>query len=504
MTENKAPADVCLILEGTYPFVSGGVAHWSHALIKQQPDLTFHIVAIRPPFLSSPPVFELPRNVSGMTEIFLQELPPGDEPSDKEAVQKLFASIELPMLKLQHFGRLEDLQKVIEGFSRFPFTLGSKILLESEESWHLTLRMYRSTMGDSSFLNFYFSWKGLIASLYSILLAPMPKAKIYHAASTGFAGLFLARAHLENKSPCLITEHGIYTNERRIEITLADWLYDQKTMDLVIDPVTRERDLKDFWIDTFFGYSRLCYAAASKIITLYHGNQEYQLADGAPKEKLSVIPNGVDIKTYGSVQKEPGRPPAIALIGRVVPIKDVKSFIHSVNMIKEKVPEVKALIIGPTDEEPEYFQECQELAQNLNLKETLSFVGKVRTIDYLPKIDVLVMTSISESQPLVVLEAGAAGIPCVTTDAGSCMELIYGKIDESPPLGAGGAVTPLSNPSAIADNIILLLKDPPYYASCSQAIKKRVETYYDEKEVQKNYQEIYHEMMEQSRKPEES
>ena len=66
----------------------------------------------------------------------------------------------------------------------------------------MTLRMYRSMMGDSSFLNFYFSWKGLIASLYSILLADIPSAKVYHAASTGYAGLFLTRAHLETGRPC--------------------------------------------------------------------------------------------------------------------------------------------------------------------------------------------------------------------------------------------------------------------------------------------------------------
>ena len=104
-----------------------------------------------------------------------------------------------------------------------------------------------------------------------------------------------------------------------------------------------------------------------------------------------------------------------------------------------------------------YYEECVELVENLRLQNTVIFTGRANVIDFLPKIDVVVLTSISESQPLVILEAGAAGIPCVTTDAGSCPELIYGKIDESPPLGPGGAVTPLSSPGSIADSITLLL-----------------------------------------------
>ena len=143
----------------------------------------------------------------------------------------------------------------------------------------------------------------------------------------------------------LITEHGIYTNERRIEITLADWLYDQRTMDLSIDPSIYERDLKDFWIDTFFGYSKLCYDSCDKVITLYYGNQEYQLADGADPKKLLVIPNGVDYDKYASIPRDHSHPPTIALIGRVVPIKDIKSYIHAVSILKDKIPDIKAYIM---------------------------------------------------------------------------------------------------------------------------------------------------------------
>ena len=39
-------ADVCLLLEGTYPYISGGVSTWTHDLIRSHSDLKFALVSI--------------------------------------------------------------------------------------------------------------------------------------------------------------------------------------------------------------------------------------------------------------------------------------------------------------------------------------------------------------------------------------------------------------------------------------------------------------------------
>ena len=62
-------------------------------------------------------------------------------------------------------------------------------------------------------------------------------------------------------------------------------------------------------------------------------------------------------------------------------------------------------------------------------------------------IAALALTSISEAQPLVILEAGAAGVPTVATDVGACREMIEGPQSEVPPLGPGGAIVGLLIPS---------------------------------------------------------
>ena len=59
----SATADVCLLLEGTYPFVSGGVSSWVHSLLLAHPDLSFHLVCLTPDDRPRQQRFQPPGNV---------------------------------------------------------------------------------------------------------------------------------------------------------------------------------------------------------------------------------------------------------------------------------------------------------------------------------------------------------------------------------------------------------------------------------------------------------
>jgi len=328
-----------------------------------------------------------------------------------------------------------------------------------------------------------------MGGFYSILLAEIPPARMYHAVSTGYAGLMAAKAKIETNRPVLLTEHGIYTNERRIEISMSDWFHQKSQGWLNLN--NKKKDLKDLWIDTFINYSRICYAASDKIITLFPENQTMQIADGADPEKLEVIPNGVDYPTYSKIIKTKTSRPTIALIGRMVPIKDIKSFILACDILKRRIPDLLAYLIGPTDEDELYYEECKEMIRFMGLQETISFTGRVKLTDYMDKIEVNVLTSISEGQPLVILEMGAVGIPSVATNVGACAELILGNEQESPRLKPGGAVTPLSNPAKTAKEVGDLLEDKNWYEQCSQAMKERVHRYYNECDLIDRYRGLY-------------
>ena len=188
-------ADICLFLEGTYPYVSGGVSAWTHDLIRNHPELTFTLISLIPPNFVGERKYELPSNVIALQDVKIQSLERGDTYLSEKKKKKFFEGLELPFLHLQSKGGLAILKQVISLMKETQIELGEEILIHSEDAWKLIVRMYSASLGNASFLDFYWTWIGLFGGLFSILLGPLPKAKVYHSFCTGYAGLYL-RAQL--------------------------------------------------------------------------------------------------------------------------------------------------------------------------------------------------------------------------------------------------------------------------------------------------------------------
>ena len=105
----------------------------------------------------------------------------------------------------------------------------------------------------------------------------------------GYAGLAGAYARHLTGRPYVVTEHGIYTNERRIELSVADWIFDIPARAVLLSG-DRPAELREFWLKGFIGFSRVAYAAADVITTQYRANQDYQRADGAPERQAPHHP----------------------------------------------------------------------------------------------------------------------------------------------------------------------------------------------------------------------
>jgi glycosyltransferase involved in cell wall biosynthesis len=247
----------------------------------------------------------------------------------------------------------------------------------------------------------------------------------------------------------------------------------------------------------------MSYGAADEVFTLYEGNRQRQLADGARDAALRIIPNGVNVERFRAVRRPEGAdiPPVLALIGRVVPIKDIKTFVRAMRIIRTRMPEAQGWLYGPEDEDEAYTRECRMLVDSLGLAHVVKFKGFGKPEEIFPQTGLCVLSSVSEGQPLVVLEGFAAGIPAVTTNVGSCSELIDGNTAEDKALGSAGAVVPIADPAALAEAAFALLSDRAAWQSASQAAIQRVETYYDEVDMITRYAQVYAQQM-QHRGPE--
>jgi glycosyltransferase involved in cell wall biosynthesis len=180
----------------------------------------------------------------------------------------------------------------------------------------------------------------------------------------------------------------------------------------------------------------------------------------------------------------------VGLVGRVDNVKDIKTFLEVMAIVKKEYQKVEAWIIGPTDNQPGYYTECTELLDMLGLNDTITFTGIADVLDYYKKMDVLVLTSIKEAMPLVVMEAMACGIPVVTTDVGACNELVYGLDDG---IGPAGIVARIRDVQAIAAATVKILEDKELASDFGENGIKRIERLYREDLIIKQYFNIYQE-----------
>ena len=482
--------DVCLIVEGCYPYRRGGVSNWVDSLLRDQAARTFAVISIQPPDIEPPPLYSLPPNVRSLRRLELGARAGARrwaEPQPAAAGELTDALVDF-----SRSGGLQTLMRVAASarMAARQSTDALAGLVDTRLGWKIACRMYRETAPSVSFRAYYWTWRALFGGLFAVLAFPLPRAAVFHTASTGFAGLLAARAAIESGRPALLTEHGIYTNERLIEVLMADWISDDIELSLSVHD--RRVDLRSFWIDCFESYAGACYEASSVIVSLFSDNQAFQSDLGAEPTKLRVIPNGVSWRDFADLPVASNdAPPTVALIGRVVAFKDIKTFLFAVRLTREALPDLRAFVLGDLEEDAAYAAQCQTLAQGLGLADCVAFTGNIDVAPMLPRLHLMVLTSLTESQPLAILEAGAAGVACITTDVGACREMLLGSRDRGDDGDPGGIITRPMAPKEIADAMVSLLTDHDLRRRCGKALQARVRRYYDRDHVREAYAALY-------------
>lgn len=509
MTETTAPsapalpraesADIALLLEGTYPYVAGGVSSWIHQIVSGFPELRFAVIFLGSRRQDYGPVrYTLPPNLVHVEAHYLFEDEEGWRPPQRTVRTDPQAFAAVRRLH-EHWRDPEsdpDSAQALFGavVDRFGDTLGQAHFLRGDQAWQHICEQYEAHCTDPSFVDYFWTVRTMHAPLWRLrqIAESMIPVRAFHSASTGYAGLLGAMCKRRWQRSLVLSEHGIYTKERSIDLFSARWISDNRSV--LQRDLTELGYFRELWIRFFQGIGRACYDASDQIIALYEANRQRQIADGASAARTSTIPNGISLERFEPLRalRPADPPPVLCLIGRVVPIKDVKTFIRAMRSVVNRLPEAEGWIAGPEDEDPGYAEECRQLAASLGLQDRVRFLGFRRLDELLPQVGLVVLSSISEALPLVLLEGFAAGVPAVTTDVGSCRQLVEGGLDdEDRATGLAGRVVGLADPVALADAAVELLCDREAWERASAAGAARTRRHYSLELMLGRYRAVY-------------
>jgi glycosyltransferase involved in cell wall biosynthesis len=512
-----SPSDVCMLVEGTYPFVSGGVSSWVHDIVRGLPELTFDMVNIGAhPGCYGEPRFELAPNVRSLRVLFCRG---DDRPAPLRGPER--SDVERRIRAVRRRPHDERPSRTLRGIRRLHLSgdvddeliadLGSGDLdvpsfLYGSASFELLVEIGERMAPSTSFLDLFWHFRAMHVPLLRLLAAPPPAASCYHAISTGYAGLLGAVWSQATGRPFLVTEHGIYAREREMELSRADWIRDDGEDDGLAGWAPAPSALRQLWSRMFRKLSRIAYHRADRIVTLSEANRQKEIVDGAPAHKIKIVPNGVALAPAVALGPRPSalshddgpepevgkRPLRVGFVGRVVPIKDVVTFIKACDIALRHTP-LDVRIIGPDDEDAPYAARCRGLVATLGRQDSVRFLGRRPPAEIYDQLDVVVLTSFSEGQPLVILEAYAAGIPVIASDVGACREMVEGRPGDDGQLGPSGFVTRVAAPQETAAALIRLAADPGLRRSFGAVGRQRVTAYYQSCDMLEAYRNLYQE-----------
>jgi len=219
---------------------------------------------------------------------------------------------------------------------------------------------------------------------------------------------------------------------------------------------------------------------ASAVTTICEGLRSEIVARGIPAEKVTVIPNAVDIEVFtlgGAPDPELRRALGLneacvlGFVGSFYAYEGLALLMRALPVIAAQVPRVRVLLVGGGSQEAE----LKRLVSELGIADRVVFAGRVphgEVQRYYDLIDLLVYPRLSMRltelvTPLKPLEAMAQGRLLVASDVGGHRELIRD--------GETGVLFKAGDPDALAAAVVGLLREPQRWPAMKDAGRRFVE-----------------------------
>lgn len=224
------------------------------------------------------------------------------------------------------------------------------------------------------------------------------------------------------------------------------------------------------------------------------GLERYVRIGAVPPHKIRFIPNGVDTTKFrpnpevrGRLRQELKLEDAFVwlAVGRFEEAKDYPNMLQAFAKVLRVHKDAVLLIAG----QGSLREKAQSLAEELGIAPKVFFLG-VRTDipDLMNAADAYVMSSAWEGMPMVLLEAGAVGLPVVATDVGGNREVV---VD-----GKSGLLVPSKDPEALARAMVRLMElSPEERRSMGKYGRRHIEENYSLERVVEQWEMLYMELL---------
>jgi glycosyltransferase involved in cell wall biosynthesis len=226
----------------------------------------------------------------------------------------------------------------------------------------------------------------------------------------------------------------------------------------------------------FYRANQLARSVLLKSADLFHVFSEVQREElqklGIGAENIRVVPHGVDVDAFRPPASEfPREAVRIVWVGRIERTKGLITLLEAVRILKETAAGrggIDVQIVGGVWQ-PEYYSDLLSYKTRMGLDEVrfMGLADRDRVRGLLQQADIFVLPSLTDTFPIVNLEAMASGLPIVASAVGGVRDEVAD--------GETGFLVPPNDPKDLAEKLSALIADAKLRRRMGQAGRRRAE-----------------------------
>ena len=240
----------------------------------------------------------------------------------------------------------------------------------------------------------------------------------------------------------------------------------------------------------FSNINKLVLKRFDNLITVSDNFKEMLVSRGFSEDKIYVVYNGIDfnLKMEDFSRDEIlmsngllGANHYVSMIARFHPVKGHTVFLDACRLVLDKFDDVRFILVG--DGDIELKNELKDYASNLGISNRVYFAGFRNPKEFIYISDFTVLTSFTESFPLVILESAFYEKTVISTEVGGINKLIEN--------GENGYLVSVGDSKALAQRMLELLNDRDRSYYFGRRIFEKARDNYSIDKMVENYVKIY-------------